>query len=60
MDAARCYFDTNVGDHQHFYCADEGELIDIPGRVIAVAGVPNPPKGTAVDRVDVIVRIKRA
>jgi Fur family iron response transcriptional regulator len=60
VDAQRSYFDTNTGDHQHFYVEDDGELIDIPGETIAIAGVPAPPKGMAVDRVDVVVRIKRA
>src|SRR5262249_10126265 len=60
VDAARSYFDTNIGDHQHFYCEDEGRLIDIPGESIAVAGVPTPPKGTEIDRVDVVVRLRRA
>ena len=40
MDAARGYFDTNTGDHQHFFLEDEGTLIDIPGEDITVAGVP--------------------
>ena len=31
VDAARSYFDTNTGDHQHFFCEDDGTLIDIPG-----------------------------
>ena len=56
----RSYFDTNTGEHQHFYAEDDGTLIDIPGDAIAVAGVPTPPKGTAIDRVDVVIRIKRA
>ena len=60
VGSGRSYFDTNTGDHQHFYCADDGTLIDIEGDAIAVAGVPPPPKGTAVDRVDVVVRVKRA
>lgn len=60
VDAERFYFDTNTGAHQHFYCEDDGALIDIPGEAIAVAGVPTPPRGMAVDRVDVVVRIKRA
>lgn len=60
VDASRSYFDTNTSSHQHFYSEDEGALIDIPGETIAVAGVPAPPKGMAVDRVDVVVRIKRA
>lgn len=59
VDAARGYFDTNVDEHQHFYLEDQGTLIDIPGEAIAVAGVPAPPKGTWIDRVDVVVRIKR-
>jgi Fur family iron response transcriptional regulator len=59
VDASRAYFDTNIGDHQHFYCEDDGTLIDIPGESIAVAGVPVPPKGLTVDRVDVVVRVRR-
>ena len=54
MDAARSYFDTNTGDHQHFFLESEGLLIDIPGESIAVAGVPTPPPGLSVDRVDVV------
>jgi Fur family iron response transcriptional regulator len=60
VDAARGYFDTNTGDHQHFFLEDEGTLIDIPGDEITVAGVPVPPAGLAVDRVDVVVRVRRA
>ncbi|HWA04724.1 MAG TPA: Fur family transcriptional regulator [Rhizomicrobium sp.] len=59
VDASRSYFDTNTGDHQHFYAEDDGTLIDIPGETIAVAGVPVPPKGTSIDRVDVVIRLKR-
>jgi Fur family iron response transcriptional regulator len=59
VDASRSYFDTNTGDHQHFFLEDEGMLIDIPGEHIAVSGVPSPPAGMAVDRVDVVVRVKR-
>lgn len=60
VDAGRSYFDTNVGDHQHFFLEEEGYLIDIPGETIAVSNVPAPPEGLAVDRVDVVVRVKRA
>jgi Fur family iron response transcriptional regulator len=60
VDASRSYFDTNTGDHQHFFVENEGLLIDIPGETIAVAGVPAPPQGLSVDRVDVVVRVKRA
>ena len=59
VDAARSYFDTNIGDHQHFYAEENGMLIDIPGETIEVAGVPAPPKGTSIDRVDVVIRLRR-
>ena len=59
VDGTRTYFDTNTGDHHHFYCEDDGSLLDIDGDAIAVAGVPTPPHGAKVDRVDVIVRLKR-
>jgi len=59
VDGTRTYFDTNVGNHHHFYCEDDGTLLDIDGGAIEVAGVPVPPQGARVDRVDVIVRLKR-
>ena len=59
VDAARGYFDTNIGDHQHFFLEEEGTLMDIPGSAIAVSGVPHPPAGLQVDRVDVVVRVKK-
>ena len=60
VDAARSYFDTNTGNHQHFFLENEGTLFDIPEGTISVAGVPDAPPGLAVDRVDVVVRVKRA
>jgi Fur family iron response transcriptional regulator len=59
VDASRTYFDTNVGDHQHFFLENEGLLIDIPGEEISVSGVPAAPAGLTIDRVDVVVRVKR-
>ncbi|MGH6829035.1 MAG: iron response transcriptional regulator IrrA [Rhizomicrobium sp.] len=60
VDTARGYFDTNTAPHQHFFLETEGRLIDIPADEISVSGVPVPPPGLAVDRVDVVVRVKRA
>ncbi len=60
VDSSRSYFDTNVGGHQHFYSEDDGTLIDIPSQSISVSGMPAPPEGTAIERVDVVIRVKRA
>ena len=59
VNSGRCYFDTNVSDHHHFFLADSGKLIDIAGESIDVANVPAPPTGTAISRIDVIIRVER-
>ena len=59
VDSQRSYFDTNIDEHQHFFVEDDSVLIDIPGDAIAVSGVPAPPKGTELSRVDVVVRVRK-
>jgi Fur family iron response transcriptional regulator len=57
VDPGRSYFDTNVGNHHHFYFEDTGRLLDIPGERVGVAELPAPPPGTEIRRVDVIIRV---
>lgn len=57
VEAGRSYFDTNTGDHHHFFHEDTGLLEDIPSDRINVSELPSAPAGTAVSRVDVIVRV---
>lgn len=59
VDGTRVYFDTNTSDHHHFLFEDNGELQDIPGSNLTVANLPAPPEGLRVDRVDVVVRLRR-
>ncbi len=55
----RSYFDTNTGHHHHFFVEPDGELHDFPSEKVTIAGLPPPPKGTQLSRVDVIVRVRR-
>jgi Fur family iron response transcriptional regulator len=55
----RSYFDTNTGDHHHFFVETDNELHDFPSDKVTIAGLPTPPKGTRLSRVDVIVRVRR-
>jgi len=55
----RSYFDTNTGDHHHFFVETDGELHDFPSDTVTVAGLPALPSGTSLSRVDVIVRVRR-
>lgn len=57
VDAGRSYFDTNTADHHHFFFEDSGRLEDFPGHLIAIARLPEPPAGSDIRRVDVIVRV---
>jgi len=58
VNPGRSYFDTNVSDHHHFFFEDTGHLVDIPGEVIGVTNLPPPPAGSAIRRVDVIIRVE--
>src|SRR5579871_1307780 len=60
VDPGRSYFDTNVSDHHHFFHEESGQLQDIPGDRIGVVDLPPPPSGTAIRRVDVIIRVGEA
>lgn len=58
VEAGRSYFDTNTGDHHHFFFVKSGRLEDIPSHSLTVGAVPPPPPGMRVQRVDVIVRLE--
>lgn len=55
----RSYFDTNTGHHHHFFVENDGELHDFPSDKVTIDGLPTPPKGTRLSRVDVVVRVRR-
>jgi len=57
VEPGRSYFDTNTADHHHFFCEATGELQDIPAHHLSVSGLPQPPAGTEIRRVDIIVRV---
>ncbi|MEM7442766.1 MAG: iron response transcriptional regulator IrrA [Pseudomonadota bacterium] len=60
VEAGRSYFDTNVSDHCHFYHEDKGRLMDIDGASIRIEGLPKPPEGASISRVDVVIRVSES
>jgi Fur family iron response transcriptional regulator len=58
IDGGRTYFDTNVTDHHHFFVEEEGRLIDLDGD-IAISRLPEPPEGTTISAVEVVIRVRR-
>src|SRR4029079_12925485 len=56
VEPGHSYFDTNLDDHHHFYCESTGLLQDIPGELVRVGRLPEPPDGAEISRIDVIIR----
>ena len=59
VDAARGYFDTNTGDHHHFFFEESGDLQDVDGAEVQLARLPEAPAGTKLGRVEVVIRLQR-
>ncbi len=59
VDGSKSYFDTRIDDHPHFYWEDTHRLTDAPADDLRILGLPQPPEGTEVARVDVVIRLKR-
>ena len=59
VDGSKAYFDTNTTAHHHFFVEGDGELLDIPGAEVLIGSNPTPPEGYEIERVDVIVRLRR-
>jgi Fur family iron response transcriptional regulator len=58
IDGTKTYFDTNVGDHHHFFVEGENILYDIPGTGVGISAIPEAPEGMEVVRVEVVVRVR--
>lgn len=58
VEAGRAYFDTNIGDHHHFFFEETGLLQDVPADAVVVTNLPPAPKGANLARVDVIIRLR--
>jgi len=58
VDSGRAYFDTNVSDHHHFFVEGEGQLIDLV-EDIGIKHLPEPPEGTEITAVELVVRVRR-
>jgi Fur family transcriptional regulator, iron response regulator len=58
IEGDRTYFDTNTSNHYHYYVEREGRLFDIASDELTIKGLPEPPPGMEVGRIDIIVRLK--
>jgi Fur family iron response transcriptional regulator len=59
LDGSKTYFDTNVSDHHHFFLEDDNVMFDVPEHALRLDSLPEPPPGTEISRVDVVIRLRR-
>jgi Fur family iron response transcriptional regulator len=59
VDPARVFYDSNTGNHHHFYNIDTGELTDIETGCMEITTLPEMPAGTVAEGVDIIIRVRR-
>ncbi|MBL4743160.1 MAG: transcriptional repressor [Cycloclasticus sp.] len=58
IDPNKVFYDTNTEKHHHFYNTDTCDLTDINSDDITISQLPNLPKGTDIQSVDVIIKVK--
>ncbi|MES9969634.1 MAG: transcriptional repressor [Candidatus Thiodiazotropha sp.] len=58
IDASRTFYDSNNSHHHHFYNVDTGDLIDVKDRLAHHFVDQELPEGTAMDVVDLVIRVK--
>lgn len=59
VDGNRSYFDTRVDDHPHYFMAETGHLTDAPKTAVQLAEMPAAPDGYEVDKVEIVIRLRR-
>lgn len=59
FEGDRTFFDTNTSNHFHYYLKDSDSLEDIGISDVEVKGLPPLPPGMEVDRIDIIVRLRK-
>ncbi len=59
VDGSKSYFDTRTDDHPHFYWEDSHTLTDAPADQLEITRLPELPEGMELNRVDVVIRLRR-
>ena len=58
INSEKIYFDTNMSSHHHFYNKEDEMLVDVSND-LKINGLPNPPKGKKIEKIEVLVHLKK-
>jgi|GEM_PF-665985 len=59
IDSSKTYFDTNTGNHHHFFLEGSDKVIDMPEGFLTIDNLPELPEGTELASIDVVVRVRK-
>ena len=60
VEGSKAFFDTNPLPHAHFLIEETGALIDVDSSQFRVVETPQAPPGYEIDRMELIIRIRRS
>jgi Fur family iron response transcriptional regulator len=60
IEANKVFYDTNLDKHHHLYHVDTGMLEDIDASQVKIEQLPELPKDTILEDVDVIIRLRKS
>ncbi|MDH3415646.1 MAG: transcriptional repressor [Gammaproteobacteria bacterium] len=58
VDPVRMFYDSTTHPHHHFYNVDSGELSDIPDEQVCFQDLPELPKGTERESIEVLIKVR--
>ncbi|MDX1609826.1 MAG: transcriptional repressor [Halofilum sp. (in: g-proteobacteria)] len=58
IEPGRVFYDSNTRDHHHVYNVDSGELSDIPASSVDIKADPHLPRGTRIEGMDLVIRVR--
>jgi Fur family iron response transcriptional regulator len=58
VDPVRKFYDSTTHPHHHFYNVDSGELSDIPDEQVCFQDIPELPKGTERESIEVLIKVR--
>ncbi len=58
VDPVRKFYDSTTHPHHHFYNVDSGDLSDIPDEQVLFKDLPDLPKGTEHESIEVLIKVR--
>ena len=60
VERAKVFYDSNTHSHYHLYDVDSGAITDVDATGVEVTGLPELPRGTRIEGMDLVLRVSRS